>query len=81
MNNLRKVLKKCNELSPKTKLDFSNAIVRKVKVNLEKVCKDINSRMKNYCQQKGIGYIDNGNIRENDLGIKKLRETLHLLRI
>ena len=55
LNNLRKILKKCNELSPKTKLAFSNIIVRKDKVNLESGHKDINSRMKSFCQQKGIG--------------------------
>ena len=55
LNNLRKILKKCNELSPKTKLAFSNVIVRKDKVNLESGHKDINSRMKSFCQQKGIG--------------------------
>ena len=70
LNNLRKILKKCNELSPKTKLAFSNVIVRKDKVNLERGRKDINSRMKNFSQQKGIGYIDNSNITENHLGMK-----------
>ena len=54
LNNLRKILKKCNELSPKTKLAFSNVIVRKDKANLESGHKDINSRMKSFCQQKGI---------------------------
>ena len=60
-------------MSPKTKLAFSNVIVRKDKVNLERGRKDINSRMKNFCQQKGIGYIDNSNIIENHLGLKKLQ--------
>ena len=49
LNNLRKILKKCNKLSPKTKLAFSNVIVRTDKVNLERGRKDINSRMKNFC--------------------------------
>ena len=72
MNNLKKILKKCNESSPKTKLAFSTVIVRKDKVNLERGRKDINSRMKNFCQQKRIGYIDNSNITENHLGMKNL---------
>ena len=72
LNNLRKILKKCNELSPKTRLAFSKVIVRKDKVNLERGRQDINSRTKNFCQQKGIGYIDNSNIIENHLGTKKL---------
>ena len=72
LNNLRKILKKCNELSSKTKLAFSIVIVRKDKVNLERGRKDINSRMKNFCQQKGIGYIDNSNFTENHLVMKKV---------
>ena len=67
-----KFFKKCNELSPKPKLAFSNVIVRKDKVNLERGRKDINSGMKNFRQRKGIGYIDNNNITENYLGMKKL---------
>ena len=46
--------------------------MRKVKVNLEKSCKDINCRIKNFCQQKGISYIDNSNITENHLRMKKV---------
>ena len=46
--------------------------MRKDKVNLERGRKDINSRMKNFRQRKGIGYIDNNNITENYLGMKKL---------
>ena len=46
--------------------------MRKDKVNLESGCKDRNSIMKNFCQQKGIGCIDNSNITENHLGVKKL---------
>ena len=46
--------------------------MRKDKVNLERGRQDINSRTKNFCQQKEIGYIDNSNIIENHLGTKKL---------
>ena len=69
---MRKILKKCTELFPKIRLAFSNVIVRKDKVNLERIRKDINSRMKNFCQQKQIDYIDNSNNTENDFGMKKL---------
>ena len=72
LNNLRKILKKCTELFPKTRLAFSNVIVRKDKVNLERIRKDINSRLKNFCQQKRIDYIDSSNNTENHLGMKKL---------
>ena len=46
--------------------------MRKDKVNLERSRKDVNSRMKNFCQQNGIGYMDNSNITENHFGVKKL---------
>ena len=51
---MRKFFIESNELPSKTKLAFSNVIVRKDKVNLEQDCKDIKSRMKNFCQQEGI---------------------------
>ena len=41
LNNLRKLTKKGNELSPKTKLAFSKVIVRKDKVILESSRKNI----------------------------------------
>ena len=68
----KKNIKECNEFSSKTKLAFSNVIVRKDKVNLETGRKDIISRMKNFGQQKVIAYVDNSNIKENNLGMKKL---------
>ena len=43
LNNLRKILKKCNGFSSKTKLAFSNVIVREDKVNLERGRENINS--------------------------------------
>ena len=73
LNDMGKILKKYTEFSPKTKLAFSDIFVRKHKVNLEWGGKDINSKMKNVCQQKGIGGIDNSNITENHFGMKKLQ--------
>ena len=85
LNNLIKVLKKCNELSSKTKLAVSNVIVRKDKVNLEKGCKNLNSRMKNFCQQKGIDIQTIVTLQKIILVCKSctwtVREPLHLLRI
>ena len=52
LNDLRKPLKYYyNEFFSKAKLAFSNVIVRKDKVNLEKGRKDID-KMKNLCQKK-----------------------------
>ena len=55
LNNLRKVHRKCLELSPETKLVFSNIIFRKDKKNLDKHRKDVNARMNNFCKHKDIG--------------------------
>ena len=72
LNNLRKVHRKYLELSPETKLVFSNIIIRKDKPNLDKHRKDVNARMKNFCKQKDIGLIDNCNLEEHHLDTKKL---------
>ena len=57
---------------PKVKIAFSGLITRKDKKNLDKNVTETNKRLKNYCRQKDIGYIDNSNITEDSLGIKKL---------
>ena len=51
---------------------FSGLITRKDKKNLDKSVTETNKRLKNYCRQKGIYYIDNSNIKVDSLGIKKL---------
>ena len=72
LNNLRKLHRKCLELSPETKHVFSNIIIRKDKPNLDKHRKDVNTRMKNFCKQKDIGLINSCNLEEHHLGTKKL---------
>ena len=51
---------------------FSNFIFRRDKRNLEKMRADINSRLKNFSNQKNINLILNDNIKEEHLGIEKL---------
>lgn len=53
-------------------LSFSNTIFRRDKRNLEKMRADINSRLKNFSNQKNINLILNDNIKEEHLGIEKL---------
>ena len=72
LNNLKNIHRKCLELSPETKLVFSNIIIRKDKNNLDKHRKDANAQMKNFCKQKDIGLVDNWNFEEHHLGTKKL---------
>ena len=67
--------RKSNDLTSKllkVKIAFSGLITRKDKKNLDKNVTETNKRLKNYCRQKDIGYIDNSNITEDSLGIKKL---------
>ena len=51
---------------------FSNIIYQKDRPNTDKQRNDTNARFKNFCNQKNIPPIDNGNIKEEHLGVKKL---------
>ena len=72
LNNVKKIVKKTKKKSPSTKLCFSDIIVRKDKKNLEKPRADTNSRLKNFCKQKNLGFIENSNLKDNHLAAKKL---------
>ena len=75
INTLRSVKKLCEKakrISPDTKIVFSNVIYRKDRRNTDKQRIDTNARLKNFCNQKNIPLIDNGNIKVEHLGIKKL---------
>ena len=72
MNNAKKIVKELTTKLPKVKIAFSGLITRKDKKNLDKNVTETNKRLKNYCRQKDIGYIDNSNITEDSLGIKHL---------
>ena len=72
LNNGKKIVKELTTKLPKVKIAFSELITRKDKKNLDKNVTETNKRLKNYCRQKDIGYIDNSNITEDSLGIKKL---------
>ena len=60
-----------------TKVVFSGLITSKDKKDLDKKVVEVNSRLKNFCAQKNIDFIDSMNIKEEHLGNKKL----HLNRI
>ena len=59
-------------LAADTKILFSNIIYQKDRPNTDKQRNDTNARFKNFCSQKNIPLIDNGNIKEEHLGVKKL---------
>ena len=75
INTLRSVKKLCEKakrISPVTKIAFSNIIYQKDKRNTDKQRVDTNARLKNFCNQIYIPLIDNGNIKEEQVGVKKL---------
>ena len=40
--------------------------------NINELRTDVNAKLRNFCKQKNIGFIYNGNINESHLGMKKL---------
>ena len=75
INTLRSVKKYAKRQN--TKIVFSSIIFRKDKRDIEKQRNDVNIRLKNFCKQKNLYFIDNSNLKEEHLGLKKL----HLNRI
>ena len=55
-----------------TKIAYSSLITRKDKKDLDKKVQDVNNRLKNYCSQTNVEYIENNNSKEEHLGKKKL---------
>ena len=67
LNSVKKIVKQVSDISPRTTVTFSLIIVRKDKKHIEKPLTDTNTRLKNYCRQKGISFIENSNIKESHL--------------
>ena len=66
------MVKRVTNSSPNTKLAFLTVILRKDKTDISKEIDETNQRLKNYCKQKNIDFVDNSNIIEEHLGSKKL---------
>ena len=72
LNQVKKIVKQMKKVSQNTKIVFSSIAIRKDRKNIDKKVAEVNSHLKNYCNQKNIEYIDNSNIKEDHLGVKKL---------
>ena len=72
LNNVKKIVKEVKRISPNTKIAFSSITIRKDKKGIDKNVVETNARLKNYCSQKKLDYIENTNIKEEHLGVKKL---------
>ena len=57
LNNVKKIFRKVSKDSPSIQLALSSIIVRKDEKNFENSIIETNARLKNYCLQKGLGYI------------------------
>ena len=66
------MVKKVKNSSPNTKLVFLSVILRKDKKDISKKVGETNQRLRNYCEQKNIDFVDNSNIIEEHLGSKNL---------
>ena len=74
---MKKICENTKRISPDTKIVFLSIIFRKDRRVIEKQRIDVNTRLKNFCKQKNLSFIDNNNLKEEHLGLKKL----HLNRI
>ena len=63
--------KKVRNSSPNANLVFSSVKKKKTK-NILKNVGETSQRLKNYCKQRNIDFVDNINIIEEHLGCKKL---------
>ena len=62
--NVKKLFNHFSKQSPLTSIEFSSIINRKDKTNIQKTLTDTNTRLKNFCMQKEISFIDNSGIKE-----------------
>ena len=76
LKNVKTMVKELRGDSPKTKIVFSSLFQRYDIENGENLVDDINLRLKNYCKQQNIGFIDNSNITKDFLGKKKLHPSI-----
>ena len=70
--SVKKIVKNVKKSSPSTKLFIDSILLRKDKNDISKRVADINGRLKDYCQQKHLDFIDNSNVLEEHLGNRKL---------
>ena len=68
----QKLCEKAKAISPDTKIVFSNIIYRRDRRNTDDQRIDTNAGLKNFFNLENIPLIDNGNINEEHLGVKKL---------
>ena len=71
LNNVKKIVKEVKRISPNTKITFSSITIRKNKKCIDKNIVETNARLKNYCSQKKLDYIENTKHQRRTLRRKK----------
>ena len=69
---MQKIVKKIKDTLSATKVAFSSNVLRKDGRNINESRVYFYAKLRNFCKQNNIGFIDNGNIKESHLGMKKL---------
>ena len=72
LRNVKQMVKEVREESPNTQIVFSSVIQRFDIKDGPNLVTDVNVRLKNYCQQNNLSFINYDNITENFFGKKKL---------
>ena len=61
--NVKKFFNNFSKESPLTSIEFSSTVNRKEKTIIQKTLTDTNTRLKYFCMQKRISFIDNSGIK------------------
>ena len=72
LTNVKKIFNKVSKEFPSTFIAFSSISNRNDKTTIQKTLTDTNARLKNFCMQNGISFINNSGIIEFHLGKRKL---------
>ena len=72
LTNVKKIFNKVSKEFPSTFIAFSSITNRNDKTTIQKILTDTNARLKNFCMQNGISFINNSGIIEFHLGKRKL---------
>lgn len=70
--NIQTIINKVKKSSAHSKIVISSLLIRKDKNGIENQVNELNEKLKKICDENLIDYIDNSNIDESCLGLKKL---------
>ena len=68
----KKIVKKIKDTLAATKIVLSSTVLQKDRRNVNESRTHFNAKLCNFCKKTNVGFIDNENIKESYLGMKKL---------